>query len=469
MPGDRSNHNPSNGVRRNAGRLGVTCLAWALIAALLLIPAPIRAQDGESTLPNAGSYDHSVATAWFDLMTELVRQAPGFTPPVASRAMGYAGVTLYEAIVPGMPGYQSLAGQLDGLAWLPPVQEGATYHWPLVANSALAGINRRLFAHGGASVRGAIDGLEETIRTRYETTVPTDVIRRSTLRGRAIAAAIFAWSKSDGGHEGYMFNFPRTYQPPQGEGLWVATPPKYQRALQPWWGENRPFALPAPDACLPPPPPAFSTDPSSDEYAEAWEVYTTVQNLTPYQRDTALYWADDATLTATPPGHSLAIATQVLREESATLDQAAEVYARVGMALADAFIACWDAKFHYNRIRPITYIQRYIDPAWNATAITDPVYTPPFPEYPSGHSTEAGAAATILSAIFGDDYAFTDRSQERLGFAPRTYASFWEAAREAAESRLYGGIHYRSANEQGLEQGVCVAGYVEQLQFKSSP
>ena len=469
MLGERSNRQRAHRVRSTAGRLGATCLAWVLIAALVFVPAPLHAQAGAATLPDAGAYDHSIATAWFDLLTELVRQAPGFTPPVASRAMGYAGVTLYEAIVPGMPGYRSLVGQLDGLTWLPAVQNGATYHWPLVANSALASIYRRLFAHGGAAVRASIDGLEETIRTRYETTVPLDVIRRSTLRGRAVAAAIFAWSKSDGGHEGYLYNFPRTYQPPQGAGLWVPTPPKYQRALQPTWGANRPFALPAPAACLPPPPPAFSTDPASADYAEAWEVYTTVQNLTPTQRDTALYWADDPTLTSTPPGHSLAIATQVLRTENATLDQAAEVYARVGMALADAFIACWDAKFHYNRIRPITYIQRYIDAAWNATAITDPVYTPPFPEYPSGHSTEAGAAAAVLSAIFGDDYTFTDRSQERLGFAPRTYASFWEAAREAAESRLYGGIHYRSANEQGLVQGQCVAGYVDQVQFESQP
>jgi len=383
--------------------------------------------------------------------------------------MGYAGVTLYEALVPGMPGYRSLVGQLDGLTWLPAVQDRTSYHWPLVANSALASIHRRLFAQGNASVRSTIDGLEETIRTRYETSVPMEIIRRSTLRGRAVAAAIFAWSKSDGGHEGYLYNFPRTYKPPQGDALWVPTPPKYQRALQPYWGQNRPFVLPTPDACRPPPPPAFSTDPASDEYAEAWEVYSTVQNLTPYQRDTALYWADDPTLTATPPGHSLAITTQILRAESVTLDQAAEVYARVTLALADAFIACWDAKFYYNRMRPITYIQRYIDPDWNAASITDPVYTPPFPEYPSGHSTEAGAAATVLSTLFGDDYSFTDHSQERLGFAPRTYASFWDAAREAAASRLYAGIHYRSANEQGLVQGQCVAAYVNQLQFRATP
>src|SRR5690606_41200768 len=136
-----------------------------------------------------------------DLVADVLRQARGVAPPVAWRAMGYAGVTLYEAIVPGMPGYRSLVGQLDGLDWLPAAQEGVFYHWPLVANSALASIYRRLFAYGGAAVRGSIDGLEETIRTRYETSVPMDVIRRSTQRGRAVAAAVFAWSKSDGGHE----------------------------------------------------------------------------------------------------------------------------------------------------------------------------------------------------------------------------------------------------------------------------
>ena len=135
------------------------------------------------------------------------------------------------------------------------------------------------------------------------------------------------------------------------------------------------------------------------------------------------------------------------------------------MALADAFIACWETKYTYNRFRPITYIQQVIDPTWNATTLTDPVLTPPFPEYPSGHSTEAGAMAAVLSAIFGEDYAFTDASQTRLGFAPRAYASFWQAAEEAAESRLYGGIHFRTSNAQGLAQGRCVAEYVNQIEL----
>ena len=199
---------------------------------------------------------------------------------------------------------------------------------------------------------------------------------------------------------------------------------------------------------------------------EAMEVYTTVKNLTPAQLETALYWADDPVLTATPPGHSFAIATEVLRQENASLAQAAETYARIGMAVADSFIACWNVKFVYNRVRPITYIRQVIDPTWNTPEITDPVLTPPFPEYPSGHSTESGAAAAVLTALFGDDYTFVDHAQDRLGFAPRTYPSFEAAAEEAAVSRLYGGIHFRSGNEAGLVQGRCIGEKVMALELR---
>lgn len=438
--------------RRMTGRqqLGVAALLVILFA---MLPMHRSAQAYRPSIVPAD--DHRVATAWFTLLEELMRQAPGYSPPVAARAIGYVSVTLYEAIYPGVPGGRSLVGRLNELTWTPPPDDAA-YHWPLVANSALASIQRRLFAHAGGSARRSIDLLEESIRTRYEHDVTPDTLHRSIRRGRDVAAAIFEWSKHDGGHEGYFYNNPRTYRPPQGEGLWVPTPPNYYRALQPTWGANRRFVLPDAEACALPPPPVYSTDPASPFYAEAWEVYTTVKNLSPAQRETALYWADDPVLTATPPGHSLAIGTQLLRQENATLARAADVYLRLGVAIADAFIVCWRDKYVYNLLRPITYIRDVIDPDWNAMSITDPLITPPFPEYPSGHSTEAGAMATVLTALFGDGYTFTDHSTERLGFAPRTYDSFWAAAEEAAVSRLYGGIHFRSANENGLAQGRCV-------------
>jgi membrane-associated phospholipid phosphatase len=136
------------------------------------------------------------------------------------------------------------------------------------------------------------------------------------------------------------------------------------------------------------------------------------------------------------------------------------------MALSDAFVLAWATKYEYNQIRPITYIQRVIDPAWNRPVVLDPVLTPPFPDYPSGHATECGAAMQVLTDLFGNDYAFVDRSHERLGYVARAFPSFNAAAEEAAVSRLYGGIHYPSSNEQGLVAGRCIAGQIMALKMK---
>lgn len=440
-------------------RVFVAILTFALL--LPYIPTA-RAQDTQDA---ATAENASVPTAWFDLILELIRQTPGFSPPVASRALGYAGVTAYEAVVPGIPGARSLAGQLNELEPLPAVQAEATYHWPSVANAALAGITRRLFANGDGAQRAAIDGLELSLRKRLALQAPAPVVKRSIQQGRLVAAAIYAWSRTDGGHEGYFFNTPLDFIPPSGDGLWTPTPPGYLKAMQPYWGENRPFLLADGGECAPPPPPEYSTDPASAMYLDALEVYETVRDLTPEQREIALFWADDPNLTATPPGHSIAIATQVLRDENASLALAAETYARTGIAVADAFIGCWYVKYQYNRLRPIQYIQAHIDPTWNNPLVNDPVITPPFPEYPSGHSTEIAAAAAVLTALFGEDYLLIDRTQERLGFAPHVYASFNAAAEEAALSRLYGGIHYRSGNEAGLAQGRCIGARVAGLEL----
>jgi hypothetical protein len=190
-------------------------------------------------------------------------------------------------------------------------------------------------------------------------------------------------------------------------------------------------------------------------------VYGTVNNLTDEQRAIAFFWADDPGATATPPGHSISITTQVLRQMGAGLDIAAETYAKVGMAVADAFIGCWDTKYRYNLLRPVTYIQRFIDADWLPLLVT-----PPFPEYTSGHSAQSGAAAEMLTDLFGPDFPFVDRTHESRGLQPRAFNSFFEAADEAAISRLYGGIHFRPAIVRGLVQGRCVGRAVNELEFR---
>jgi hypothetical protein len=423
---------------------------------------PRIALAGKSVTPTAGEFDSEVPTAWFDLSLILVQRTAGYTPPVASRAFAYAGIALYESVVSGMPGFRSLSGQLNGLSELPEARENRRYHWPTVANSSLGSILRNLFPTATAENLATIDSTEAQFAARFRPTLPPGVYRRSVEHGQRVAAAVFEWSKSDGGHEGYLRNFPMDYIPPAGPGLWVPTPPGFLRALQPFWGANRTFAIPSADACPPGDHTPYSERPTSRPmfYAEAIDVYHAVNNLTTEQRDIALFWSDDPGSTPTPPGHSVSILTQVLRQKGSSLAVAAEAYAKLGIAVSDAFICCWDVKYRYNLLRPVTYIQALIDPSWMPL-----LTTPPFPEYTSGHSVQSGAAAEVVTDMFGR-VSFTDHTHDARGLAPRSFDSFRNAAEEAAISRFYGGIHFRPAIELGLAQGRCIGKHVTSLRFR---
>jgi hypothetical protein len=416
-----------------------------------------------AALPVA-SYGAAVPAAWFRLALALVQSTPGFSPPVASRAFGYLGVALYEALVPGMPGAQSLASQLNDLVDPPPAYDDV-YYWPAVASSALATTTRALFPTAPEASQSAITALEAEFSNAFARFVPPGVLKRSLRRGERVAAHIIAWAASDGGHEGYLTNFPPDYVPPSGPGLWIPTPPGFQAALQPSWGTNRPFVLASGAEHDPGPPPAFSTEPGSAFHTEALEVYETVNTLTDEQRAIALFWADDPGQTATPPGHSLSILTQVIEERDANLAIAAEAYAKAGMAVADAFISCWSCKYRYHLIRPISYIQQEIDAGWGVGERALPVTTPPFPEYTSGHSAQTGAFAQVLFDLFGD-FTFTDHTHDARGLSPRTFSSCFAMAEETAISRLYGGIHFRSAIERGLAQGKAIGRQVSALDLR---
>lgn len=435
---------------------------FALLATFLLTVAvpPAAAQLSAQT---AADLPADVATAWFDLQLELVRTTPGFTPPVASRAFGYSGVALYESLTAGMPGYQSLAGQLNGFAGAPAAEAERPYHWGLVANAAMAEISRMMFPNATDAGKEAISALEAETNNTLAAQTDLDTAVRSAVHGTLVARAIYDWSTTDGGHEGYLLNFPADYVRPVGLAMWVPTPRRGgnpQPAMQPYWGRNRPFALESGAECMVSAP--YADGGSIAFLREVREVYDVSTALTGEQIAIAEFWADDPGQTATPPGHSISVLTQVLRQERASLATAAEAYARMGIAVADAFIGCWNAKYTYHLIRPITVIRELIDPEWMPA-----VDTPPFPEYPSGHSVQSGAAAEVLASLFGDEYRFTDHTHDARGMAPRTFGSFSEMAEEAAISRLYGGIHYRAAIELGLEHGRCIGRKVNALQFRA--
>jgi PAP2 superfamily len=415
--------------------------AVGLAAAGLPAAPALAGRAGEK----ADDVNAAVPTAWFDLSLDLVRSAAGFSPPVAARAFAYAGLTLYEAVVPGMRGYRSLE-HLFGDLELPRAGNGR-HDWPTTANAALASIFRRLIPTAGPAELRDAGMLEAHYERDFRLALPPGVFDRSVRRGREVADAIFTWSRNDGGHEGYLRNFP-PYTPPVGPGLWVPTPPSFLSALQPSWGGNRCFAIDSGASFPPGDHPPYSERRGSRFRREAREVFDTVNSLTSEEEAIARFWSDDPGATSTPPGHSVSIATQVLRRERSTLAVAAETYARLGAGVSDAFVACWFQKYRYNLLRPVTYSRAQFDPDWLPLLVT-----PPFPEYPSGHSVQSGAAFQVLTDLFGRRYSFVDRTHDERGLAPRRFDSFLEAAEEAADSRLYGGIHFRAAIDNGLAQG----------------
>ncbi|MEY4983334.1 MAG: hypothetical protein RIR62_1600, partial [Pseudomonadota bacterium] len=416
------------------------------------LPAlPLRAGDAFTA--------EQVVHDWYRLILELVRHTPTYSPPVASRAFAYVGLTLFEALAARPEsGLRSLAGQVTAL---PPCAALAAGLDPAaVAQGALSRAVASFFGNTGPTGQRAMVAMQARIGERLTAALGAEALAKGQQAGAQVFDHILAYSATDGGAVVENMGFPLTYTPAPDPGAWVPTSliRQQQAPLLPLWGTNRPFALPSATACALPAPTEYSEDPSSRFYAEAMEVYEAVRNVTPEQEIIARFWSDDPMLSPTPPGHWIFIALDVLELEAAPVERRAEVLAMLGMGLADAFIACWQSKYEFNTIRPVTYIKAHIDKGWEPLLIT-----PPFPEFPSGHSTQSGAAAAVLTHLFGDNYAFEDRTHEDEGFEPRAFASFNDAAEEAGMSRLYGGIHFMPAITEGLAQGRCVGGHIARL------
>ena len=405
----------------------------------------------------------AVLRTWYHLTLELVRHTPTYTPPVASRSFAYIGVTTFEAVASGSGELQSLAGQLNGLTPAPQREAGKIYDEAVVVHAALTFAVQNFFNNTGPTGQHAMAALAARMRAEVSADVPSDVLTRSEAYGRAVAAHVLKWSLDDGGALIENMGFPMKYELTKAPGHWVPTSTiaLQQLPLLPGWGKNRSFAMPDGAACGLPAPPEYSEDKNSEFYKQALEVFETKANLTQEQRTIARFWSDDAMLSTTPPGHWISIALQIFERDNVGFDKSVDVLARLGVAEADAFIGCWNAKFQYDLLRPVTYIRRTMDPKWEST-----LTTPPFPEYPSGHSTQSAAAATVLTSLFGENFAFEDATGEKDGLQPRAFSSFWAAANEAGISRLYGGIHFRAAIERGLEQGRCIGAYVNALRTK---
>ncbi len=438
------------------GKFG-RALALALVLCAALPFASSQASPQSPVAPQAMLRD------WYHLMNELVRHTPTYSPPVASRSFGYLGVTAFEAVVGGSDKLVSLVGQLQGLDSVPQRAAGATYDETVIVSAAMSAAIVYYFGNTGPTGQRAIKAAQRKWRERVIAGVPDDVVARSEAFGKAMAARIHEWSLDDGGAVVTNMGFPEKLELAAGEGKWVPTSAirQQQYPLLPGWGEKRTFAVPSGATCATPGNPSYSVEPASQFYKEAEEVYVTVKNATPEQIAIARFWSDDPMLSMTPPGHWVSIALQVAERADLSLEDTVDLLARMGVALSDAFVGCWHEKYIYNLVRPVTYIKKVIDPKWEPILIT-----PPFPEYPSGHSTVSGAMDAVLTGFFGENYAFEDKTGSPDGRNPRHYASFHEAVEEAGISRMYGGIHFRSAITDGLAQGRCIGAYANALRTR---
>jgi hypothetical protein len=417
----------------------------------------VFAQDTKPASVSATELEATDAVQWMQLVYKLV-QAEAVNPAQASRVYAYSGVTIYESILPGIEGNNSLAGQLNGLTDLPLPEENVVYDWPSSMNGGLSTVLSSLFANAkDPKTKAAITDMRAAQAIERKKAVSADVVERSLAYGDKIGEALLKWIAED--------NFKETrdkaYTSPTGEPfLWEITTPG-TKPVEPYWGQIRPFTLKSSDVCDVALNMPFSTDSDSAFYAQANEVKSVKDELTNEQKAIANFWVDTPGLTGAPAGHWVSIGSQMVDHLKLKLSRAAEMYAVVGVALGDAFIGCWDLKYRVNLVRPETYIKKYISRSWAPY-----IQTPPFPEYPSGHSVGSGAAAEVLIGLFGT-VAYKDDTHRSRGLPARSFTSFEAAASEAAISRLYGGIHYRVAIENGLRIGRCIGQRVlERVQMR---
>ncbi len=399
-----------------------------------------------------------VAVRWINLQQYLIKTTAGFDPLVASRSFSYSGLTLYESVVKGMPGFTSVASPRIGTD-INELSKPQSIYWPASANAAMASILKNLFANTSAANKNKIDSLELAFNQEFKSKITDQVLNQSAEYGRQVANQIFEWSKSDGGHEAYLSAINTNYVLPTGPGMWIPTSPTQLNPIRPYWGNNRSFVLDIAATTLPAPP-TYSENPESDFYEDALEVYTTSLSLTAEDISIVKTWADLPGNYGTP-AHYTNIATQLILANQFKLDEAVITYAKHGIALYEATICVFKAKYTYTLIRPVSYIRTVLGhTGWNTV-----IGTPPHPEYPSAHSVIGGASYVVLEGIFGKNYSFTDYTHENL-YGVRTYVDLKAYAVEAANSRILGGIHFKRSAEIGLKQGEQVGALVNKIAFK---
>jgi membrane-associated phospholipid phosphatase len=424
--GGRPRYN-SRMTSRRSGHVGRVFQLFlkTLVFCVTLIIAPIAESD--------------VVTDWKTAALNAIR-ADKTPPPVASRALAILHASIYDAVNGIVRSHEPYFAK--GKAPRSASQEAA-------ASAAAHKVLIALFPDYAESFEELHEATLAGIRHGPHK-------RRGLEWGESVAEQILVWRDTDKSDDDDVV-------PPQGSGpgVWKPTPPGFAEYLLPQWGFVTPFAIPSGDFFRPDGPPPLGSANAAD-YNEVKDLgEASSKNRTDEQTEIALFWADGPG-TVTPPGHWNVIAQDVATARRNTLPQNARLFALLNVAMADAAICAWDAKYTYNFWRPVTAIREGDTDGNPATAPEADwislIVTPPFPDYTSGHSTFSGAAAAVLSLFYRTPRISFTNGSDALPGVVRSFRSFLDAAREAALSRLYGGIHFRSANDDGLKSGLAIGG-----------
>ena len=383
-----------------------------------------------------------------------------FSPPVASRVYVYPCVAAYQVLQATNDNLENLAGKLKGLQPIPAPKDTSYLSYNLASMAAFHRVAKELIFS-----EDKMDAYTDSFYTDLKDLgIPDNTVKNSISYGEEVAAHILAWADRDNYKESRSFS---KFTITDDKSEWKPTPPSYMEGIEPHWRTIRPMVLDSAQQFQPLPPSEFSTDKNSLFYKETMEVYDAVTKATEEQKLIASFWDCNpyvmnqtghmmfASKKITPGGHWMGIANIASEKSGLDLAGTIKVATMVSIGLFDAFISCWDEKYNSNLIRPETVINEYIDEEWVPL-----LQTPPFPEHTSGHSVVSTTSATILTTLIGNPFAYTDDVEVKYGLPSRKFESFLQASKEAAISRLYGGIHYMPAITEGVKQGEQVGNLI---------
>lgn len=403
---------------------------------------------------NSKGGDGRIALDWYRLQLQILLER---NSSMNGAYFAYLGIGLYESIQPGIRNSSSFSKILYQMPEMPKKEHNREYDWEVSANAALAVLLRSFNTGLTPANMYSIDSLEQRYNQKLKNHAGGKFTRSQEF-GRKIAEAVYSWSKTDNyspSNAGYV--------PPVFPGSWTPTPPAFANGVMPFLHNARPLLQSTLNYVTAPFPLSYSELNTSEFYKMVKEVYDVNQTLTQEQKDIASFFIDQGNgIGFTPPGHDFSIISQALYKADADLETAAETYAKAGIAQREATIICFVSKYKYTLIRPVSYIQKIIDPAWLPFIVT-----PPHPEYPAAHALVTGASMYAAQQVLGSQLSLTDHTYDFRGWKPRHFNSLFDAAKEAGISRLYGGIHYRKSIEIGLNEGKKLGGTIGKIKVRN--